>query len=112
MKRLNLIRPPFPQNPSDVIRADTCDTRRLKNPLAGIMSTHRNALGYRYSSPRGDGVLFRITRNPSGLPLLSVHCSLLTGLTPIRPAVDGVPGGSTPVYKHRFGMMKKAIKKR
>ena len=57
MKRLNLIRPPSPQNPADVIRVDTCDTRRLKNPLARIMSMRRNALGYRYSSPHGDGVL-------------------------------------------------------
>ena len=146
--------PPPPQNPADVIRADTCDTRRylpvpplkglrgtrtvtlfyralspdgdgwsgslkalsgwetvptapppfrrtphrpwlrltttvrrnLKrhpqlfrvNPLAGIMSTHRNVPNYRYSSPNGDNLLFGITGSPSDLPHLSVHCSLLT----------------------------------
>ena len=42
------------------------------------MSTHRNTLGYSYSSPRGDGVLFGIMGIPSDLPHLSVHCSLLT----------------------------------
>ena len=69
---------PFLQNHADVIRADTRDMRRLVNPLAGIMSTHRNALGYRHSSPHGDSLLFGITGSPSDLPRLSVHCSLLT----------------------------------
>ena len=49
--------PPPPQNPADVIRADTCDTRRWMNPLAGIMSMRRNTLGYRHASPHGGGVL-------------------------------------------------------
>ena len=52
--------------------------RRPMHPLAGVMSTHRNTLGYSYSSPRGDGVLFGIMGIPSDLPHLSVHCSLLT----------------------------------
>ena len=64
------------QNPADVIRADTRDTRRLMNPLAGITALHRNAPGYRYSSPHGDGVLsvFKGSR----FVLLTTHCSLLT----------------------------------
>ncbi|MBR4647125.1 MAG: RHS repeat-associated core domain-containing protein [Bacteroidales bacterium] len=48
------------------------------NPHLGIQNLHRNALGYRYSSPNGDNLLFGITGNPSDLPHLSVHCSLLT----------------------------------
>ena len=53
--------PPPPQNPADVIRADTCDPRRLMNPLAGITALHRNTIGYRHSSPNGDSLLFGIT---------------------------------------------------
>ena len=67
-------------------RAATTARRNLKrhpqlfrmNPLAGIMSTHRNVPNYRYSSPNGDNLLFGITGSPSDLPQLSVHCSLLT----------------------------------
>ena len=32
-----------------------CQTYRLMNPLTGIWAPHRNALGYRYASPSGDG---------------------------------------------------------
>ena len=62
----------------DILREDTRNPRRPMNPHLGIQNLHRNALGYRYSSPNGDNLLFGITGNPSDLPHLSVHCSLLT----------------------------------
>ena len=60
--------PPPPQNPADVIRADTCDPRRLMNPLAGITALHRNTIGYRHSSPDGDSPPFRITATHPVVP--------------------------------------------
>ena len=80
--------PPFRRTPHRPWLQQTSTVRRnLKrhpqllrmNPLAGIMASHRNALGYRHASPHGDNLLFGITGNPSDLPHLSVHCSLLTG---------------------------------
>ena len=66
------------QASAEIIRADTCDTRRWMNPLAGIMSTHRNALGHRYSSPHGDGVLSVFKGSMSGLSQPTTNYSLLT----------------------------------
>ena len=62
----------------DILREDTRNPRRPMNPHLGIQNLHRNALGYRYSSPNGDNLLFGITGNPSDLSHLTVHCSLLT----------------------------------
>ena len=67
--------PPFQQNPAKVFRADTRDTRRLMNPL-GIRSPHRNTLGYRYSSPCGDGILSVFKGSRSAHP--TANSSLLT----------------------------------
>ena len=49
--------PPPPQNPADVIRADTCDTRRYLPvpPLKGLRGTRTVTLFYRALSPDGDG---------------------------------------------------------
>lgn len=58
MKRLNLIRPPSPQNPADVIRADTRDTRRHLPvpPLKGLREPRAASVSYRALSPHGDGL--------------------------------------------------------
>ena len=51
--------PPSQQNPADIIRADTCDTRRHlpMPPLKGLRGTRTVTLFYRALSPDGDGVL-------------------------------------------------------
>lgn len=68
--------PPFRRTPHRPWLQQTSTVRRnLKrhpqlfrmHPLAGIMSTHRNALGYRYSSLNGDGVLSVFKGSMSGL---------------------------------------------
>ena len=49
--------PPSQQNPADIIRADTCDTRRHLPvpPLKGLRGTRTVTLFYRALSPDGDG---------------------------------------------------------
>ncbi len=48
-------RPQPPRIPADIIREDTCDTRRCMNPLTGIWPACATVLGYRYASPNGEG---------------------------------------------------------
>ena len=77
--------PPFRRTPHRPWPRQTTTVRRnLKrhpllfrmNPLAGITAMHRNALGYRHSSPNGDGVLSVFKESRSVHP--TANSSLLT----------------------------------
>ena len=66
------------QNPTEVLRADTRDTRRSMNPLTGICSTHRIFRGYRHASPHGDRLRLGIAGRHSDVPQSTAHYSLLS----------------------------------
>jgi len=67
-----------PQFPADIIREDTCDTRRPMNPLTGICPTHRTPRGYRHASPNGDRLPSGIEGCHSDVPQPTANYSLLT----------------------------------
>ena len=50
-------RPQISQTTADIIRVDTCDTRRFMNPLTGIWPMCATIPGYRYASPTGEDTL-------------------------------------------------------
>ena len=67
---------PRPHTYGEIVRADTRDTRRwMVNPLMGITPAHRTSLGYRYVSPNGETLPFRITPTHTDSPTI-VHYSL------------------------------------
>ena len=70
--------PPTSQNPMEILRADTRDTRRPMNPLTGICPTHRTPRGYRHASPHGDRLRLGIAERHSDVPQSTAHYSLLT----------------------------------
>ena len=47
--------PLIPQNLAEIIRDDTCDTRRFMNSRSGICPAHATVTGYRASVPAGHG---------------------------------------------------------
>jgi len=67
---------------ADMIRVDTCDTRRFMNPLLGISPAHTTAPGYCHASPDGDNGVIRprlsnralVPNGADGSPTI-VHCS-------------------------------------
>ena len=52
--------------------------QRPMNPLAGILATHRNTLGYRYVSPDGEEVMFVLEGSSSARSQQTAIHSLLT----------------------------------
>ena len=70
--------PPTSQNPMEILRADTRDTRRPMNPLTGICPTHRTPRGYRHASPHGAGLPSGIEGRRSDAARPTANYSLLT----------------------------------
>ena len=71
--------PLIPQNPAEVLRADTRDTRKwMMNPLPGICPTHRTPRGYRHASPHGDRLRLGIEGYHFDAPRPTANYSLLT----------------------------------
>ena len=67
------------QNLAEIIRVDTCDTRRwMMNPLSGICPTHRTSRGYRHASPHGDRLPSENEGYRSEAPQPTANYSLLT----------------------------------
>ena len=73
--------PLIPQNTADIIRVDTCDTRRHTvapcpvSPLKVLQETRAATVSYRALAPNGANMPFRIPATHSAL-LSIVHCSL------------------------------------